>query len=277
MIRRKKQMDAMTLNDRLIEHWNYASKKYNIWFLALYGSQNYGLDTKNSDVDTKGLIIPSFKQLARSESTINSVIVTDRDEHVEIKDCYSMINNFWKQNINFLEILFTEYVILNEDYLEEWQALVDLREEIARFDELKAIKAMVGMAKQKFEHLCTPHESVKRLIEIYGYDGKQLSNIMRLNNFMCNYIKGFSFEECLTKHFPFSKDSLMAAKMQIYNCDTAKKMAELTTISMNNMADDYIKTKTFSKNEKVKKEVEDIIYSVYEKSICKELSISERI
>lgn len=270
-------MDAMTINDRLIEHWDYASKKYNIWFLALYGSQNYGLDTKNSDVDTKGLIIPSFKQLARSESTINSVIVTDRDEHVEIKDCYSMINNFWKQNINFLEILFTEYVILNEDYLEEWQALVDLREEIARFDEFKAIKSMVGTAKQKFEHLCTPHESVKRLIEIYGYDGKQLSNIMRLNNFMCNYIKEFSFEECLTMHFPFSKDSLMAAKMQIYNCDTAKKMAELTTISMNNMADDYIKTKTFSKNEKVKKEVEDIIYSVYEKSIRKELSVSEEI
>ena len=270
-------MDAITVNDRLIEHWDCASKKYNIWFLALYGSQNYGLDTKNSDVDTKGLIIPSFKQLARSESTINSIIVTDRDEHVEIKDCYSMINNFWKQNINFLEILFTEYVILNEDYLEEWQALINLREEIARFDELKAIKSMVGTAKQKFKHLCTPHESVKRLIEIYGYDGKQLSNIMRLNNFMCNYIKGFSFEECLTMHFPFSKDSLMAAKMQIYNCDTAKKMAELTTISMNNMADDYIKTKTFSKNEKVKKEVEDIIYSVYEKSIRKELSISERI
>ena len=81
-------MDAITINDRLIEHWDYASKKYNIWFLALYGSQNYGLDTKNSDVDTKGLIIPSFKQLARSESTINSIIVTDRDEHVEIKGYY---------------------------------------------------------------------------------------------------------------------------------------------------------------------------------------------
>lgn len=270
-------MDAITVNDRLIEHWDYASKKYNIWFLALYGSQNYGLDTKNSDVDTKGLIIPSFKQLARSESTINSVIVTDRDEHVEIKDCYSMINNFWKQNINFLEILFTEYVLLNGDYLEEWQALVDLREEIARFDELKAIKAMAGMAKQKFEHLSTPHESVKHLIEAYGYDGKQLSNIMRLKNFMYNYIRGLSFEECLTKHFPHNKDFLMAAKMQKFDYNTAKDMAEWITNGMNSIVDDCIKTKTFSKNEKVKKEVEDIIYSVYEKSIRKELSVSEGI
>lgn len=270
-------MDAMTINNRLIEHWNYASKDYNIWFLALYGSQNYGLDTNNSDVDTKGLIIPSFKQFARSESIINSVIVTDRDEHVEVKDCYSMINNFWKQNINFLEILFGEYVILNEDYLEEWQALVGLREEIARFDELKAIKAMAGMAKQKFEHLSTPHESVKHLIEAYGYDGKQLSNIMRLNNFMYNYIRGFSFEECLTKHFPYSKDSLMCAKMQMFDYDTARGMAEIITNSMNNIVDDCIKTKTFTKNEKVKKEVEEIVYSVYEKSIRKELSISEGI
>ena len=270
-------MDAMTVNNRLIEHWNYANKDYNIWFLALYGSQNYGLDTNNSDVDTKGLIIPSFKQFARSESTINSVIVTDRDEHVEVKDCYSMINNFWKQNINFLEILFGEHVILNEDYLEEWQALVNLREEIARFDELKAIKAMAGMAKQKFDHLSTPHESVKHLIETYGYDGKQLSNIMRLNNFMYNYIRGFSFEECLTKHFPYDKDRLMWAKSQMFDYDTAKGIAELTIISMNNIVDDCIKTRTFSKNEKVKKEVEEIVYSVYEKSIRKELSINEGI
>ena len=270
-------MDAMTINNRLIEHWNYASKDYNIWFLALYGSQNYGLDTNRSDVDTKGLVIPSFKQFARSESTINSVIVTDRDEHVEVKDCYSMINNFWKQNINFLEILFGEHVILNEDYLEEWQALVNLREEIARFDELKAIKAMAGMAKQKFEHLSTPHESVKHLIEAYGYDGKQLSNIMRLNNFMYNYIKGFSFEECLTKHFPYSKGCLMWAKNQLYDYDTAKRIAELTIISMSNIVDDCIKTRAFVKNEKVKREVEEIVYSVYEKSIRKELSISEGI
>lgn len=270
-------MDAMTVNNRLIEHWNYASKDYNIWFLALYGSQNYGLDTNNSDVDTKGLIIPSFKQFARSESTINSVIVTDRNEHVEVKDCYSMIDNFWKQNINFLEILFGEHVILNEDYLEEWQALVNLREEIARFDELKAIKAMAGMAKQKFEHLSTPHESVKHLIEAFGYDGKQLSNIMRLKNFMYNYIRDLSFEECLTKHFPYNKDFLMAAKMQKFDYNTAKGMAEWITISMNSIVDDCIKTRTFSKNEKVKKEVEEIVYSVYEKSIRKELSISEGI
>lgn len=270
-------MDAMIINNRLLEHWNYANKDYNIWFLALYGSQNYGLDTNRSDVDTKGLVIPSFKQFARTKSTINSVIVTDRNEHVEIKDCYSMIDNFWKQNINFLEILFGEHVILNEDYLEEWQKLVNLREEIARFDELKAIKAMAGMAKQKFEHLSTPHESVKHLIEAYGYDGKQLSNIMRLNNFMYNYIKGLSFEECLTKHFPYNRDLLMMAKTQMFDYDTAKRMAELTTISMNNIVDDCIKTRTFTKNEKVKKEVEEIVYSVYEKSIRKELSIGEGI
>lgn len=270
-------MDAMTVNNRLIEHWNYASKDYNIWFLSLYGSQNYGLDTSSSDVDTKGLIIPSFKQFARSESTINSVIVTDRNEHVEIKDCYSMINNFWKQNINFLEILFSEYVILNEDYLEEWQALVNLREEIARFDELKAIKAMAGMAKQKFDHLSTPHESVKHLIEMYGYDGKQLSNIMRLKNFVYNYIRGLSFEECLTRHLPYNRDYLMMAKAQMFDYNTARRMAETITNSINNIVDDSINIKTFTKNEKVKKEVEEIVYSVYEKSIRKELGISEGI
>ena len=38
---------------------------YNIIAIMCYGSQNYGLDTSNSDFDTKAIVLPSFEDLVR--------------------------------------------------------------------------------------------------------------------------------------------------------------------------------------------------------------------
>ena len=38
-------------------------KEENILGIFAYGSQNYNLDTENSDWDTKAIIVPSFRDL----------------------------------------------------------------------------------------------------------------------------------------------------------------------------------------------------------------------
>ena len=38
-----------------------------IFGVFLYGSQNYGLDTENSDVDTKAIIIPTIEDLCQKK------------------------------------------------------------------------------------------------------------------------------------------------------------------------------------------------------------------
>jgi hypothetical protein len=55
-----------------------------------------------------------------------------------------------------------------------------MAEDIARADEVKAVKAMYGMALQKQAALCHPYPSKVDLIEKYGYDAKQLCHIIRL-------------------------------------------------------------------------------------------------
>lgn len=267
--------DVLEVNKKLLEFYNTVENKYNVWFLALYGSQNYNLDTETSDIDTKALIIPSFKDLTENNGVVNNLILTPENEHIEVKDARGMIHNFWKQNINFLEILFTRHVIVNEKYYEEWKALTELREQIAHYDERTAANAMFGMAKQKQTFLCKSRPGNQEVVEKYGYDGKQLSNIMRLYNFLSNYINDCSFDFCLTYHHPICSEKIIAAKRQEYSLETAINLANETMSLMEELKNNYLNKldyyHTIPSNSLYQK-VNDIVYSVYEKAVREELN-----
>lgn len=264
-------MNCDLMNDRLLEHWYTIADKYQIWFLALYGSQNYGLDDETSDVDTKALIIPTFDGFFHKDGIKNKTYLTNHNEHIEVKDAYSMTKNFQKQNINFLEILFTPHVMVNDELFEEWKALYDMREDIAHVNMHQAVKAMQGMAKNKYDNLCTSHPSVEHLIEQYGYDGKQLSNILRLGNFVYNYTQYVPFEECLTKHNGWNFETLIKAKKQKYSLNEAKKLADIGMEWINLYTDNFLKNTEQKVDIRTIKEVDNIVYSVYKKTLKKEL------
>ena len=87
---------------------------------------------------------------------------------------------FWKQNINFLEILFTPYVLLDNKFAPYWKELTSYKEDIARFNEVGAVKTMYGMALEKYKALKYPYPTIKWKIDKWGYDGKQLHHILRI-------------------------------------------------------------------------------------------------
>ena len=70
--------------------------------------------------------------------------------YINLKDIRLYINCFEKQNLNFLEILFTPYKIVNPQYADEWAKLVLNREDIAHMNPYRAVKAMKGIAMEKF-------------------------------------------------------------------------------------------------------------------------------
>ena len=97
--------------------------------LALQGSQNYGLDTPDSDIDTKLIVTPSFKELAMNEKPVSRTFVRNNEEHIRL-----YIETFRKGNMNFLEILFTDFYYINPLYKDAWDVLVSNREAIARMN-----------------------------------------------------------------------------------------------------------------------------------------------
>ena len=126
-------------------------------YIALQGSQNYKLETENSDIDTKVITLPSLSQIIKNGKPTSFTHVRANDEHIDMKDVRLMFDCFKKQNINFIEILFTDYYfIMNDNYKSLLEELRNHAEEIAVLNPYRAIKCMKGMAFEKYNALCHP-------------------------------------------------------------------------------------------------------------------------
>lgn len=216
------------IKEQVLRHYNYIKDKYDVLYLALQGSQNYGLDVYDkdykSDVDTKAIILPSFEDIVYNRQPVSETIVLDNNEHIDVKDIRVMFENFKKQNVNFLEILFTEFYILNEEYSGYIYNLRDSAEQIARLNINQALRCMAGMSKEKLKALKHPYPATMNKIEKYGYDPKQLHHILRMNDFIKKYgIQNKKFKDCL---IPDNKDYLIQIKKGLLSEQDATMIAE---------------------------------------------------
>lgn len=185
---------------RLAEHYEEALTMFpenRIVGVFYQGSANYGLDYEKSDVDTKCILVPTFEDIAFNRKPISTTHILDNNEHLDAKDIRLYINCFEKQNLNFLEILFTPYKIVNPQYAEWWNKLVENREAIAHYDAHRMFKSMRGIALEKYHAMEHKYPSKIEIIEKYGYDSKQLHHLLRIEDFLSRYIKGENYESCL--------------------------------------------------------------------------------
>ena len=190
----------MTVRERLEEHFDEALTLFpedRIVGLFLQGSQNYGLDLPTSDVDTKLIVVPTFKDIALNRKPMSTTHIRANDEHIDLKDIRLYIETFRKQNLNFLEILFTDYFAVNPLYFEQWARLVQNREAIARMNQYRAVKSMKGIAMEKFHAMEHPYPTKLDLIEKYGFDGKQVHHLIRVDDYLTRYIAGEPYADCL--------------------------------------------------------------------------------
>lgn len=260
------------IKEQVLRHYNYVKDKYDVVYLALQGSQNYGLDVYDkdykSDVDTKAIILPSFEDIVYNRQPVSKTIVLDNNEHIDVKDIRVMFENFKKQNVNFLEILFTEFYILNEEYSGYIYSLRDSAEQITRLNINQALRCMAGMSKEKLKALKHPYPATMNKIEKYGYDPKQLHHILRMNDFIKKYgIEQRNFKDCL---IPNNKDYLVQIKKGILNEQEATELAENTDMNTYN-----VKEKLVIEQDIINKEAIDILnkikYGILKQKFKKEL------
>ena len=192
--------------------------------IFLQGSQNYGLDTEDSDIDSKLIITPSFEELAMNAKPVSTTHVRTNDEHIDFKDIRLYIECFRKQNLNFLEILFTDYYIINPMYAAEWNKLVAHREEIAHMNPYRSMKSMAGMCGEKHHALQHRYPAKQHIIDEHGYDGKQVSHQERVRHAMMKYAAGDSYWSCI--HEPFEPFYLKMLKRHGLKVEEAVALSE---------------------------------------------------
>lgn len=223
------------INENLQMKYNHLVKLgYEVVGVFLYGSQNYGIDTENSDIDARAIVLPSIRDILNNKISINKTIVMENGEHIEIKDITSMHECFLKQGLSFIEILFTPFKILNPIYSHLYNAILSSAEKIAHYNEVRAIKNMAFMIKNRIERMNHLRPGNKEFFDNCGYDYKELINIVREYSMMKRYINGYDYASCL---FAVDRPFIMSVKenpkqftpefANMLACDFSNKAMEL--------------------------------------------------
>lgn len=252
------------------EHYNESLQyfsEYQIVGIFYQGSGNYGLDYEKSDIDTKLIVIPSFEDIAFNRKPVSTTHVRENDEHIDFKDIRLYMQTFRKQNLNFLEILFTDFKIVNPEHEANWGVLVDNRERIARYNPYQAIKSMKGIAMEKYHAMEHEYPSKIEVLKEYGYDPKQLHHLLRVEEYIGRYIAGESYEDCLRPRRP---EYLLDVKRGYYDLDTARVVANTAINNVIRVADAFAE-KVENKGDP---EVDDILdgvqYGIMRQSVANE-------
>ena len=183
------------VQERLAAHYARACEHYaeeNILGVFLYGSWNYGTNLPDSDVDTKCILIPNLYHLA-----IRPYEVKHLDVDGEVCECMTiqhMVANWKKQNINFLEIMYTGYYIVNPKFIPEWfDFIAEWREALAHYDVKQAILSMGNQALHTYKQDPT--------------DFKKQMNTYRIYLSLFGLITGSKYWDCI--HFNGSQQSIL--------------------------------------------------------------------
>ena len=207
----------------------------------LQGSQNYGLDYEGSDIDTKCIVLPTLEDLIFNRKPVSTTHVLPNEEHLDLKDVRLYFQTFRKQNLNFMEILFTKYKIINPTYEYFWDKLVANNEMIARYNPVGAVKTMKGIAMEKYHAMEHRYPSKVELIDSIGYDPKQLHHLLRVEEYIKRYVNGENYADCLMSN---QSDYLREVKSLVkgvpyYRLDQAKILADLSLGTINAIADEF--------------------------------------
>lgn len=258
------------VHEHLTESMDYF-KENQIVGIFLQGSQNYQMDTPTSDVDTKLITVPSFKEIALNRKPVSTTHIRANEEHTDFKDIRLYMETFRKQNLNFLEILFTPYKLLNTAYAEQWRRLVAAREEIAHMNPYRAVKSMKGVAMEKYHAMEHPYPSKLAILEKHGYDGKQVHHLLRVEDCLKRYIDGEPYESILLPS-PEIREHLLEYKRHEIPLEIARAEADERLANIVRMADTFCAQGEEQENEEIRALLEDVQYQIMKISMLSEFS-----
>lgn len=266
---------------RLKEHLDEAlqNPKIHDWFMiAVNGSYNYNMDTPQSDIDSKLLVIPSLEQLVNGKSLNYLHCMSDNGEHVEVKDIRHYFTTMLKQNINFVETLYAQVWIINPVYMRLFHYLFEMRDVISGCNPIATVHCIQGTAYQKYKQMLQSSPARAAEIENYGFDRKSLHHLVRCVFFGEYYMEGTSYQECLQNNdVPNIRRMIMNLKTTtVLNREYAINIAEDMLNGFDKKVDSYLTTiKPFQKDfsalaAQIKDFLDTLAFEIIKQSIAKE-------
>lgn len=220
----------------------------------LCGSQNYNLDDEMSNTDYVALIAPTLDNLI--DCVRDNTDIATEFGHITVKDFRLAFNSMLSQNLQFLEILFTEIYKVNPMYKEDWDVIVSNKESIARYNTVKFVNYMAGTMKNYIKGIKTPEPTNTAN---YGWNGKCLHRIIHMYRTLVDYTtncytdkKSFGDMIKYSNEIYMTRESLIALKRDrlvkydgsyIQSSYDADKIANTLHYNAQTIADSFIKAK----------------------------------
>ena len=208
---------------------------YNVLAVMLYGSQNYDLDTIDSDIDVKAILLPSLDDMIQNKSPISTNIEYENGL-IELKDIREFYKTIKKGNPAYLEVLVSDYRYGEGELYKTFEETFCKKNLIDTYVQAIADRfynACYGMMLQKQKALTHPYPSIQHKIDQYGFDSKQLHHMIRLFNIILETYYNFEYSEVIVANY-FAKELMMQIKDMSYfnksyeeNIQDAKEMAKM--------------------------------------------------
>jgi hypothetical protein len=162
----------------LRKYFNYIQNElgYNVVFVGLYGSQNYNLATKDSDIDARAIVVPTFEDLIINKKYIHQV---DFPEGIcVVDDIRDFCKNTSKGSPSDLEMFYTKYFVTNNDWISNF-INPDSGEKIINAYRDNFLRALAGVTNRTIVE--TKKRTNRNYIKIDkdGFDGKKFASTIR--------------------------------------------------------------------------------------------------
>lgn len=239
---------------------------HQIFFIALEGSQNYGLDLLDSDVDTKMIVLPSLNDIVWNKKPMAMTHIRANEEHTSLTDIRNYFSSLRKQNINFIETLFSPWIIVNKEYRNEFEQLFNNRELIAHYDECKAVKTIGGISIDRYKAIQNLNSKKADVIKKYGYDGKAVSHIIRIYAFLKRYVRDFPYQTCIIPDEE-EKEIILFFKQNFADKEEGLSVAKNMFDAIQREVNDYVNTHEETINSKAESILENIQYYMVKKGL----------
>ena len=235
-------------------------------FKALVGSHNYNLNDENSDKDYKVFVLPTFEDLYNREMYANQII--GEEEDLDIHDIRKLPNLFYKSNINFIEVLYSNEIIIGEEMNRTQEILIkkifEKRDEIVRMNLPHLFNA--GMHLNKIKLLRKGTEGTQHLVDKFGYDTKQAQHAYRVLNFIERFSETelSDFKQAIT-YFGEDKKFMLDIKGAFFNAESFENFVSFYhDARFKPLKEKY---HSFKPNEELKKELEMLIMNLVKVSV----------
>lgn len=173
---------------------NHFRGKANAMATCIIGSQNYGMDTPDSDIDSLTICVPTLYSLATNASHEweKSFSYTFGIAH----SCshFSFLKKLRAPNITTLEPLYSKVISVGPEYGDLWEELLNARQAIAFGRPRQMYDATMGYitAMEKDLYKQTSKNFNKKL----GYNPKALYHLARACQFLIHYLDREICYEC---------------------------------------------------------------------------------